>query len=102
MGKAENKGQIEIFGEVMDEVIKRYNVAMLIDMPEGTMAPKLTDNVHLGPVIQFYILLHALAAVFKQMCEFVDVDPEKKEDLVDGLLAMVKDEVLRGEEEDDE
>lgn len=102
MKEAVNNKQIELFGELIDSIIRDNNIAMLIDIPAGTMTPALKDNSNLGPVIQFYILLHALETCFKDMCEVADVDPEQKDNLIDGLLELVKKDVLRDEEEDDE
>lgn len=87
------------FGEVMDDVLRESDVALLIDIPKGTLTPTLKDNINLGPVFQFYMLLNALGVVLNDMLVQAEVDPEKKEALIDDLLELVKNGLMDVEEE---
>lgn len=87
---------IDKFGEVIDGFLKDNHIQMLIDIPEGTLEPEIKDNADMGGVIRFYIMLHALKASFEYLLKDMEgmLDPEKKEDMIDGMLKMVKGELM--------
>lgn len=89
---------IDKFEEIIDGFLKDNHVQILIDIPEGTIDAKVKDNVEMGSVIQFYIMLHGLKASFGNMLEEMKdmLAPEKKEDMIDGILEMVKGELMEG------
>lgn len=91
---------IDKFGEMMDEFLLETDVQMLIRMEEGTMQPDIQDNIGAGPVMQFYILLHALEEVIDSFFATGLFDPDKKEDLIDSLLQLVKKDVLERKEKE--
>lgn len=99
MNDAKEELTIEKFGTIFDKFLTDSPVAMLIEMPEGELEAKLTDNLKLGPVGQFYILLHALKAVFRELLasihELVGTDEFDKEDFIDGLLELIKADLLQ-------
>lgn len=84
---------IDTFGEIMDEFLKRAPVQMLIEMPEGTIEPEITDNVGLGGVVQFYILLQSLCPIYKEMHDKF-LDHSRHEQFIDGLLAVIKSDLM--------
>lgn len=92
---------IDTFGEIMDEFLKRNHIRMLIDVPEGTDEPEIRDNVNLGGTVQFYILLCAIKPVYKAIWDKL-LDHSKSEQFIDGVLGMVKSELLSVEESDEE
>lgn len=93
--------QIEKFGEIIDDFLKKNEIKMLITLPEGSIEPKIKDNTGLGCVVQFYILLNALPEVFRKVFETMELDEHKKESLIDGILELVKDELMKIEKRRD-
>ena len=89
---------IDTFGEIMDSFLKDNHIQMLIDMPEGKIKPEVKDNANMGGTVQFYIMLNALTVTMNRM--FADMkgmlDPKKKEPLIDGILKIVKNELMEG------
>ena len=85
---------IEKLGEIMDDFMKENEIKMLITLPKGSMEPKIQDNIGLGCVAWFYILLDALPTVFQTMFETLELDKDKKESLIDGMLELVKNELM--------
>ena len=82
------------FGEIMDKFILENEVGMSIIMPEGTIEPEIQDNTGMGPVMQFYILLNALVAVVKNVTDLMGIEKDAREDLVDGILDLVKKDLM--------
>lgn len=82
------------FGEIMDKIILENEIGMSIIMPEGTIEPEIQDNTGAGPVMQFYILLNALVAVVKNVTDLMGIEKDAREDLVDGILDLVKREIM--------
>lgn len=84
---------IDEFGAIIDKLLKENEVGMQIILPEGSLEAEIEDNVNLGSVIRFYIFLHALKPIFRQMLiELGDV--VDREGLVGGLLDMMRGELL--------
>ncbi len=81
---------LDTFGEIIDEFIERCHVRMLIEIPAQTREVNIKDNLNMGPVLQFYVLLNALAACYAGMHNLVGFDPDKEEPLIDGILGLVK------------
>lgn len=93
----ENKKlDLDSFGEIMDKFILENEVGMSIIMPEGTIEPEIQDNTGMGPVMQFYILLNALVAVVKNVTDLMGIEKDAREDLVDGILGLVKKDIMEG------
>lgn len=93
----ENKKlDLDSFGEIMDKFILENEVGMSIIMPEGTIEPEIQDNTGMGPVMQFYILLNALVTVVKNVTDLMGIEKDAREDLVDGILDLVKKDIMEG------
>ena len=91
----ENKKlDLDSFGEIMDKFILENEVGMSIIMPEGTIEPEIQDNTGIGPVMQFYILLNALVSVVKNVTDLMGIEKDAREDLVDGILDLVKRDIM--------
>ena len=88
---------LDAFGKAMDEFLKINHIQMLIDMPEGTIEPEITDNTRMGSVVQFYILLTSLVPVFREMVRKLGGDFEWQ-GFIDGCLELVRAEVAEGME----
>lgn len=85
----------ERFGEIMDDFLEKNEINMLITLPEGTLEPRISDNTGMGSVVQFYILLATIPTVFKAMFELTGLDENEKESLIDGMLELVKNEMVK-------
>ena len=93
----ENKKlDLDSFGEIMDKFILDNDISLLINMPAGTIEPEIQDNTGMGPVMQFYILLNALDAVVKNVTDLMGIEKDAREDLVDGILDLVKKDIMEG------
>ena len=93
----ENKKlDLESFGEIMDKFILENEVGMSIIMPEGTIEPEIQDNTGMGPVMQFYILLNALSRIVTETMDFMGIENDAREDIVDGILDLVKKDIMEG------
>lgn len=91
----ENKKlDLDSFGEIMDKFILENEVGMSIIMPEGTIEPEIQDNTDMGPVMRLYILLNALVAVVKNVTDLMGIEKDAREDLVDGILDLVKRDIM--------
>ena len=91
---------IDTFGEIMDEFIKKNMVQMLITLPEGTLEPVLEDNTGCGVAVQFYILLAAMGTAVEELIS-LGLDPDQKESFIDGCLGLVKESLMKeGKEEE--
>lgn len=89
---------IDEFGGIMDKFIQDSHIQLLIDMPEGTTEARLKDNTGMGSVMQFYIILNAVEAVYKDMLKQMDLD-DSDDTLIDSLLNLLK-ESIKGKGED--
>lgn len=83
---------IDTFGEIMDGFIRDNDIQMMIEMPKGTLDPKVKDNVGAGPVLHFYILLNAIPPICKQMVN--DLGLVDCEQMIDEMLGIVKAEIM--------
>ena len=91
---------IDTFGEIMDEFIKKNMVQMLITLPEGTLEPVLEDNTGCGVAVQFYILLAAMGTAVEELIS-LGLDPDQKESFIEGCLGLVKESLMKeGKEEE--
>lgn len=93
---------IDEFGEMIDKALTDSDVWLKIKMPSGTMEPAITSCFGNIAVMDFYIMLHALRKTMEQAMIQADVDPDKKEQLIDGMLEMVKADLMDEESENEE
>ena len=95
----ENKKlDVDSFGEIMDKFILENEVGMSIIMPEGTIEPEIQDNIGMGPVMQFYIVLNALVDITKNVTDLMGIEKDGREYLVDGILDLVKKDIMEAQE----
>ena len=88
--------KIERWGKVINDMLELMNVQVMIEMPEGTLEAKVTDNLDMGGVVQFYVILNAIKPAYEKMRSEVtlELNDEGWEKVVDGLLTMVKKEMM--------
>ena len=92
---------IDSFGAVMDDLLRDNHVQMLIDIPEGTLDATLEDNIHLGGVVQFYLLLHAIRSAVKSFADLLtDADAEKMAEAMADLVRQDIQEAIENTQED--
>lgn len=91
-----NELDLDKFGEIMDDFLKKNEIRMLITLPEGNIEPVVEDNVDLGSTVHFYILLNSIGTVCQQMQKAMDIDKKSEEwaNVVHVLLKMVEAELL--------
>ncbi len=96
MGETAKKFGLETYGKIMNGALEAASVQVLIEMPEGTLETKVTDNLDMGSVVQFYAMLNAIKPVFEKLRSEVALQlcDEEWEKVIDGMLAMVKDEIM--------
>lgn len=86
---------LDKFGKIIDNFLKDNNVAMLINVPKGTLDPVIKDNTGMGSVIKFYILLIALKSIGKQLRSDMGITSQEKwEGAIDGILKLVKKDLM--------
>lgn len=82
---------IDSFGEIMDKFLEDNDIAMLIEMPKGTLKAEVKNNCELPGIVDLYILLNALPSVFE--CVFEMIENDNKHDqryLVHEMMWMVE------------
>ena len=47
---------IDSFGEIMDKFLEDNDIAMLIEMPKGTLKAEVKNNCELPGIVDLYIL----------------------------------------------
>lgn len=95
-----SKLDLDSFGEIMDQFLKDNEIQMLLTMEKGTLDVSVEDNVLLGSVVRFYILLRAINSICDSMRKDMGIDGKSTEwaEVVDVLLQMVKEEMLGGKD----
>lgn len=87
---------IDEFGKVIDKVLEESDVRMMVRLPKGTTYAEVrspfTDTM--GPTIDFYILLLGLSKVVRDLVkQEPDLNPNT-EAMLDGILGMVKKDIM--------
>ena len=96
MNEQANELNLDKFGEIMDDFLKKNEIRMMVTLPEGSIEPVVEDNVGLGSTVHFYILLNSFRAVCEQMQKDIGIDKASAEwaNVVHELLKMVEGELL--------
>ena len=91
-----NELDLDKFGEIMDDFLKKNEIGLLVTLPEGSIEPVVEDNVGLGSTVHFYILLNSIGTVCEQMQKDMGIDKASVEwaNVVHELLKMVEAELL--------
>lgn len=84
--------------EEIDEFSFSNEIQICIKFPRGSFNPEMKCNITDSPIIYFYLFLHVMKKVFKDFLALKGVNPERKEDIIDGLLEMLKEDILKEEE----
>ena len=94
--KKMNELDLNTFGEIIDKFLKDNDVNMLLTLPAGTLDVQVQDNLGLGCVIQFYILLNSIKPICNAMMQQMGIDKTSPEwtKTVDTFLGMIKNEMV--------
>ena len=86
---------LDKFGEIIDDFLKKEEVCMLVKLPEGTLDAEVEDNIGAGSVMQFYFLLQAFESIGKQVRKDMGiVEQEDWKNVVDSLTGILKKDLL--------
>lgn len=87
---------LDKFGEIMDNFLKKNEIQMLLTIPEGSNEFHVKDNVGLGSVVHFYILLGGIGTVLEEMLRDMGIDKESEEArlIVKESLKLVEDAIF--------
>ena len=85
------------FDELCEE-IDDNEIQICIKFPRRSLDPEMKGNITDSPIIYFYLFLYVMKKVFKDFLALKGVNPERKEDIIDGLLEMLKEDILKEEE----
>ena len=93
----------EKFGDIMNEFLTKQHVQMLLDSKEGTQDVEITSNVgELGPTVDLFFTIMAAKATIARLLkmwggkEAIDING-----VIDGILDMLKTDLLEAVEEMD-
>ena len=92
---------IDAFGAIIDEQLKKHEIKMLIEIPEGTMGPEITSSFGKIATMDLYILLHALRKTLAQVMIDGNVDPDHKGEMISAMIDMIKADLINEEAADD-
>ena len=94
-----NDELIDKMGEIIDKFLLENDIGMMIRLPEGSMDPEIKssfDDIGFDKnVMDLYILLHAIANVVANLIKADFLDPDRAEDMLDGIFEMAKNEILK-------
>lgn len=85
---------IDTFGEVMDDFIKRSHVMMLIEMPEGEDRAEISTNMPGGPAMDFYILMNGLISSVEEMVRNFGADAIDYPEMIRAVFQIAEDDVI--------
>lgn len=98
------KGTLDpaLFCEIMDDFLKDMDVGMVIEIPEGTLEAKVTDNVHCGSLVRYYILLSAIRPIVAGMREELDdIRGDELMQSIDQMLSAIRGRTMTAIEEEE-
>lgn len=87
---------IDMFGAAIDDILEESDVRMVVRLPEGSMEATVMSPFtgSMGAVMDFYIMLHGLSKVVQTLIEQnPDINPDT-EKMIDGILEMVKKDIM--------
>ncbi len=96
------KLNINEVGRIMDELIYKNDIKLLISIPENSRELNIQSNFFDTPSTNLYILLNALGKTFKDLLNTGMIDESKKEAFLDGMLQLVRKDILKTWETQDE
>lgn len=96
--KVHDNMTIDVFGDIIDNFLKSEDIRMMVWIPKGTDDVGIKDNIGAGSVVEFYIMIKALSKLLIDMIKDMGLLPNKRGDFLDGVLDLVKDDVMKATE----
>ena len=95
---------IDTFGEIMDDVIHKSKIGMVVTKEENSDEWNVETSAGCGAVMDFFVGMNALGALYGKMLEELKKVGEFDEDgLVEGITGMIRNGLRRiGKDDDDE
>ena len=95
-----DKLNIETLGKIIDQFLTENEVNMLITLPKGSLDAQIQENIKLGSVVRFYIFLNCIKPIVEEFAKEAGINKKSAEwaGIVNGLLDMIKKEMLGGDE----
>ena len=95
-----NESNVEAFGGIIDQLLTENEVNMLITLPKGSLDVQIQENIKLGSVIRFYIFFNCIKPITDKLAKEAGINKKSAEwaGIVNTLLAMIKEEMLKGDE----
>ena len=94
-----NELDLDTFGGIIDQFLTENEINMLITLPKGSLDVQIQENIKLGSVIRFYIFLNCIKPITDEFAKEVGINKKSAEwdGIVNTLLAMIKEEMLKGD-----
>lgn len=87
---------IDSFSEIMDKFLQDNDIAMLIEMPKGTLKAEVKNSCEMPSIVDLYILLNALPSVFECVFEMIEIDnTSDQRNIVHEMMEMVENELVK-------
>ena len=94
--------EIDEFGAKVDELLTEKEIHLNITFQKGNLDPEFESNHQASPILNLYLLMLAMKKGLEDLLEFGIVDEDRKENVIDALMEMLKNDILDDEEESDE
>lgn len=92
--------EIDEFGAKVDELLTEKEIHLNITFRRGSLDPEFESNYQASPILNLYLLIRAMKKGLEDLLEFGNVDNERKENVIDALLKMVKNDIFDDDEEE--
>lgn len=93
--------EIDEFGAKVDELLTEKEIHLNITFQKGSLDPEFESNYQASPILNLYLLIRAMKKGLEDLLEFGNVDNERKENVIDALLEMIKNDIFDEEEADE-
>lgn len=93
--------EIDEFGAKVDELLTENEIHLNITFQKGSLDPEFESNYQASPILNLYLLIRAMKKGLEDLLEFGNVDNERKENVIDALLEMIKNDIFDDEEADE-
>lgn len=94
--------EIDEFGAKVDELLTEKKIHLNITFQKGSLDPEFESNYQASPILNLYLLIRSMKKGLEDLLEFGIVDEDRKENVIDALMEMLKNDILDDGEESDE
>lgn len=82
-------------------MLTEKEIHLNITFQKGSLDPEFESNYQASPILNLYLLIRAMKKGLEDLLEFGNVDNERKENVIDALLEMIKNDIFDEEEADE-